>query len=54
MKVILLPMQFRENKNQAMTVPAEVLGVDLVSRAIPVHDEQGSVIGGVGVGFKPR
>ncbi|MCM3741963.1 methyl-accepting chemotaxis protein [Oceanobacillus luteolus] len=41
----------RENKNQAMTVPAEVLGVDLVSRAIPVHDEQGRVIGGVGVGL---
>lgn len=41
----------RQNKNQAMTVPAEVLGVDLVSRAIPVHDEQGRVIGGVGVGL---
>jgi len=41
----------RENKNQAMTLPAEVLGVDLVSRAIPVHDEQGRVIGGVGVGL---
>lgn len=41
----------RKNKSQAMTVPAEVLGVNLVSRAIPVHDEKGKVIGGVGVGL---
>lgn len=41
----------RQNKNQAMIVPAEILGVNLVSRAIPVHDEQGKVIGGVGVGL---
>ena len=41
----------RENKNQAMIVPAEILGVNLVSRAIPVHDEQGNVIGGIGVGL---
>ncbi|MHA6253251.1 methyl-accepting chemotaxis protein [Oceanobacillus sp. CAU 1775] len=39
-----------QNANQAMVVPAEVLGVDLVSRAIPVHDENGRVIGGIGVG----
>ena len=41
----------RENKSQVMTVPAELLGVSLVSRAIPVKDEQGNVIGGVGVGL---
>lgn len=41
----------RENKNQAMIVPAEILGINLVSRAIPVHDEQGNVIGGIGVGL---
>jgi len=41
----------RENKNQAMTVPADLLGVNLVSRATPVKDEQGKVIGGIGVGL---
>ncbi|MBP1971214.1 uncharacterized protein YoxC [Virgibacillus natechei] len=41
----------RENKNQAMVVPAHILGVNLVSRAVPLHDEYGKVIGGVGVGL---
>jgi len=41
----------QENKNQAMIVPAEILGVDLISRAVPVRDETGTVIGGIGVGM---
>lgn len=40
----------RNNKNQSMIVPAEILGVSLVSRAIPVKDENGNIIGGIGVG----
>lgn len=40
----------RTNKNQSMTVPAEILGVNLVSRAIPVKDENGNIVGGIGVG----
>jgi uncharacterized protein YoxC len=40
-----------ENDNQAMIVPADLFGVNLVSRAIPIRDEDGQVIGGVGVGL---
>ncbi|ENH97250.1 methyl-accepting chemotaxis protein [Gracilibacillus halophilus YIM-C55.5] len=40
----------RENKNQAMAVPPELFGVHLIARAVPLHDEKGNVIGGVGVG----
>ncbi|MGM0939624.1 MAG: methyl-accepting chemotaxis protein [Bacillota bacterium] len=40
-----------ENKNQAAIVPAELFGVNLIARAIPLHDEEGNVIGGVGVGL---
>ena len=47
----IIARAIHENKNQAMIVPADLFGVNLVSRAIPVHDEQGQVIGGVGVGL---
>lgn len=40
-----------ENDNQAMIVPADLFGVNLVSRAIPVHNEDGKIIGGIGVGL---
>ncbi|SES13406.1 Methyl-accepting chemotaxis protein (MCP) signalling domain-containing protein [Gracilibacillus ureilyticus] len=40
----------RENKNQATAVPPELFGVHLIARAIPLHDEAGNVIGGIGVG----
>lgn len=41
----------RENKEQAMIVPAHILGVSLISRAVPLRDENGVVVGGVGVGL---
>ncbi|API93415.1 MULTISPECIES: methyl-accepting chemotaxis protein [Virgibacillus] len=41
----------RQNKNQAAIVPAELFGVNLIARAIPLHDEIGNVIGGVGIGL---
>ena len=47
----IIAKAIQENKNQAMVVPADLFGVNLVSRAIPLHDEQGKVIGGVGVGL---
>ncbi|MFC4402231.1 methyl-accepting chemotaxis protein [Gracilibacillus xinjiangensis] len=40
----------KENKNQAATVPPELFGVHLIARAIPIKDESGNVIGGIGVG----
>ncbi|WP_153801953.1 methyl-accepting chemotaxis protein [Filobacillus milosensis] len=40
----------KENKNQAATVPPELFGVHLIARAIPLHNEDGDVIGGIGVG----
>ncbi|RLL47088.1 chemotaxis protein [Oceanobacillus piezotolerans] len=46
----IITKAIRENRNQAMTVPAEILGVNLVSRAVPIRDELGRVVGGVGVG----
>ncbi|WP_163970684.1 methyl-accepting chemotaxis protein [Oceanobacillus halotolerans] len=41
----------RENKNQAAVVPPELFGVHLIARAVPLHDENGTIIGGVGVGL---
>lgn len=46
----IITKAIRENKPQAMIVPAELFGVNLVSRAIPIRDENGNVVGGVGVG----
>lgn len=39
-----------ENKDCAAVVPAEILGVPIASRTIPLHDEEGNVIGAVGSG----
>src|SRR5690625_3291229 len=41
----------QQNKNMIDSVPAELFGVDIIARAIPLHDENGSVVGGVGVGL---
>jgi uncharacterized protein YoxC len=41
----------RQNKNQSAVVPEELFGVSIIARAIPLHDEAGKVIGGVGVGL---
>ncbi|MDX8045820.1 methyl-accepting chemotaxis protein [Gracilibacillus sp. S3-1-1] len=46
----IVTQAIRENKNQAATVPLELFGVHLIARAIPLHDEAGNVIGGVGIG----
>ncbi|WP_284139133.1 MULTISPECIES: methyl-accepting chemotaxis protein [unclassified Virgibacillus] len=40
----------RNNENMAAAVPPELFGVHLIARAIPLHDEAGNVIGGVGIG----
>ncbi|KRG16346.1 chemotaxis protein [Virgibacillus soli] len=46
----IITKAIRENTNQAMIVPAELLGVSLISHAVPLRDEEGKVIGGVGIG----
>ena len=43
-------MAIRQNKEVSMVVPKEVFGFPLAAHAIPIHDENGRVIGGVGVG----
>lgn len=40
----------KENKEKSALVPKEFFGFPLIARAIPLQDEHGKVIGGVGVG----
>ncbi|GAA0497483.1 methyl-accepting chemotaxis protein [Salinibacillus aidingensis] len=40
----------KENQSKAEIVPKELFGFPLIARAIPLHDERGAVIGGVGMG----
>jgi uncharacterized protein YoxC len=40
----------RNNKTLSAVVPKELFGFPLAAHAIPLHDEQGRVIGGVGMG----
>lgn len=40
----------RNNTSLTAVVPKELFGFPLAARAIPLHDEQGNVIGGVGMG----
>ena len=40
----------RSNKEISTIVPKEVFGFPLAAHAIPIHDEHGNVVGGVGVG----
>lgn len=46
----IITKAIRENRTQAMTVPADLFGVNLVSRAVPIRDEDGKVVGGAGIG----
>lgn len=46
----IVTQAIRLNKKQAATVPPELFGVHLIARAIPLHNEKGNVIGGVGIG----
>lgn len=40
----------RQNKPLSAIVPKELFGFPLIARAIPLHDSNGKVIGGVGIG----
>ncbi|KAA0964992.1 chemotaxis protein [Sporosarcina sp. ANT_H38] len=40
----------KENKDQSSLVPKEIFGFPLIARAIPLQDEHGKVIGGIGIG----
>lgn len=41
----------RQNESKISAVPPELFGVHLIARAIPLHDDNGKVVGGVGVGL---
>ncbi|WP_411954216.1 methyl-accepting chemotaxis protein [Alkalibacillus sp. S2W] len=40
----------REDREKIETVPKELFGFPLIARAIPLHDNNGTVVGGVGLG----
>lgn len=40
----------RQNKPMSAVIPKEIFGFPLIARALPLHDESGRVIGGVGLG----
>ncbi|MBD7968575.1 methyl-accepting chemotaxis protein [Paenibacillus gallinarum] len=40
----------RNNTDLSAVVPKELFGFPLAARAIPLHDEEGNVIGGIGMG----
>ncbi|SDM64958.1 methyl-accepting chemotaxis protein [Sediminibacillus halophilus] len=40
----------KENRSKTEIVPKELFGFPLIARAIPLHDENGTIIGGVGIG----
>ncbi|GAB4072986.1 methyl-accepting chemotaxis protein [Barrientosiimonas marina] len=40
----------KENKPKTEIVPKELFGFPLIARAVPVHDEQGTIVGGIGIG----
>lgn len=47
----IMYVTIRDNKDCAAILPADVLGVPIVSRTIPIHDEEGEVVGAVGTGI---
>ena len=40
----------KTNRPLSAVLPKELFGFPLIARALPIHDDQGKVIGGVGVG----
>lgn len=40
----------RENSDKVAMVPKELFGFPLIARAIPLHDDHGKIVGGVGIG----
>ncbi|KZR58598.1 methyl-accepting chemotaxis protein [Pseudobacillus badius] len=40
----------KNNEEKSAIVPKELFGFPLIARAIPLHDQNGKVVGGVGVG----
>lgn len=45
----ILSTAIKENREMAAVVPKEIFGVAFASKVIPIHDDRGRVIGGVGV-----
>lgn len=46
----IITTAIRTNTHQSMIVPKELFGFPLIARAVPLHDKQGLVVGGVGIG----
>ncbi|SET75383.1 Methyl-accepting chemotaxis protein (MCP) signalling domain-containing protein [Salinibacillus kushneri] len=46
----IITKAIRENQQKSEIVPKELFGFPLIARAIPLHDEKDTVIGGVGLG----
>ncbi|NUK31058.1 chemotaxis protein [Parageobacillus sp. VR-IP] len=40
----------RQNKLLSAIVPKELFGVDLIAKAMPIHDHNGRIVGGIGIG----
>ncbi|MEH6944428.1 methyl-accepting chemotaxis protein [Bacillus sp. JJ722] len=40
----------RNNCEKTATVPKELFGFPLIAKAIPLHDQHGKVVGGIGIG----
>ncbi|WP_413363711.1 methyl-accepting chemotaxis protein [Lysinibacillus sp. 3P01SB] len=40
----------KTNRPLSATLPKELFGFPLIARALPLHDDQGKVVGGVGIG----
>ncbi|WAA08956.1 methyl-accepting chemotaxis protein [Fervidibacillus albus] len=40
----------RQNQLLTASVPKELFGVDLVAKAMPIHDKNGRIVGGIGIG----
>lgn len=46
----IITSAIRENKAKSQMVPKDIFGFPLIARAIPLKNEHGKVIGGVGIG----
>lgn len=46
----VIPKAIKENRLQKAYVPEDVFGVPMIAWAIPLRDERGHVVGGIGVG----
>ncbi|WP_275420946.1 methyl-accepting chemotaxis protein [Fervidibacillus halotolerans] len=41
----------KQNETLSATVPKELFGIDLIAKAMPIHDRTGQIVGGIGIGI---